>query len=238
MSNLNEISRRSFIKTAGLGSAAATTISAKSGKSKSKVIITRDSNASKDMILNQKVVTAMVDKTVMKFTGKSSVGSAFESLFPNVSIKTRINLKVNMIAGSKKMGTHPEIVEAIVHGLAKMCKGKYPRENIAIWCDRNKFKEMGYPMDDSRGYKIIIAKDNFNDKYTVKTGEIIQAFTQPLIDCDYFINVPILKDHGTAGVTGALKNHYGSVSRPREIHDNCCDPFISEIYSHKLIKEK
>jgi len=33
-------------------------------------------------------------------------------------------------------------------------------------------------------------------------------------DISILINVPIMKDHEITGVTGALKNHYGSVKMP------------------------
>lgn len=56
--------------------------------------------------------------------------------------------------------------------------------------------------------------------------------------CDYLINVPVLKDHGIAGVTLSLKNHYGSIDRPGACHGNSCDPYIGKLNSASQIREK
>jgi len=50
--------------------------------------------------------------------------------------------------------------------------------------------------------------------------------------------VPILKDHGTAGVTIAFKNHYGSFDNPGAHHGNNCDPYLADLYSLPAIREK
>jgi uncharacterized protein (DUF362 family) len=38
------------------------------------------------------------------------------------------------------------------------------------------------------------------------------------MECDAVINMPILKTHGMAGITFAMKNHYGSVLFPDMLH--------------------
>lgn len=43
---------------------------------------------------------------------------------------------------------------------------------------------------------------------------------------DYLINISVLKNHGTSGVTLCLKNHYGTCHNPGALHDNYADPYI------------
>jgi uncharacterized protein (DUF362 family) len=55
--------------------------------------------------------------------------------------------------------------------------------------------------------------------------------------------LPVLKDHGSAGVTGALKNmSHGSVNnvaRSHSRHDmNACNQFIPEVVSHPVLRKK
>jgi uncharacterized protein (DUF362 family) len=55
--------------------------------------------------------------------------------------------------------------------------------------------------------------------------------------------LPMLKDHGSAGVTGALKNmSHGSVNNVARSHStadtNACNMFIPEIVSHPIIRKK
>ncbi|MBT6053723.1 MAG: DUF362 domain-containing protein, partial [Candidatus Scalindua sp.] len=58
-------------------------------------------------------------------------------------------------------------------------------------------------------------------------------------EVDSLINVGLLKDHGLAGVSIALKNiSHGVISHPDNFHDNSCDPFIAAINSIPVIKDK
>jgi len=55
--------------------------------------------------------------------------------------------------------------------------------------------------------------------------------------------LPVLKDHGSAGVTGALKNiSHGSVNnvaRSHSTHDtNTCNQFIPEVVNHPVLRKK
>jgi uncharacterized protein (DUF362 family) len=48
--------------------------------------------------------------------------------------------------------------------------------------------------------------------------------------------MPVLKDHNVAGITGALKNHYGSIHNPNKYHSNGCDPYIADLNELEQIK--
>jgi len=57
------------------------------------------------------------------------------------------------------------------------------------------------------------------------------------------VAIPVLKDHGAAGVTGALKNmSHGSVNNVARSHSNnftnVCNQFIPQVVTHPLIREK
>lgn len=57
------------------------------------------------------------------------------------------------------------------------------------------------------------------------------------------VALPVLKDHGSAGVTGALKNmSHGSVNNVARSHStpdsNACNMFIPEMVSHPIIRQK
>jgi Domain of unknown function (DUF362) len=57
------------------------------------------------------------------------------------------------------------------------------------------------------------------------------------------VAIPVLKDHGSAGVTGALKNmSHGSVNNVARSHattfTNVCNQFIPQVVSHPVIRSK
>jgi len=57
------------------------------------------------------------------------------------------------------------------------------------------------------------------------------------------VMLPVLKDHGSAGVTGALKNmSHGSVNNVARSHStpdsNACNTFIPEVVSHPILRKK
>ncbi|HEV3163265.1 MAG TPA: DUF362 domain-containing protein [Isosphaeraceae bacterium] len=57
------------------------------------------------------------------------------------------------------------------------------------------------------------------------------------------VMLPVLKDHGSAGVTGALKNmSHGSVNNVARSHStadtNACNQFIPQVVSHPVIRKK
>jgi hypothetical protein len=57
------------------------------------------------------------------------------------------------------------------------------------------------------------------------------------------VMLPVLKDHGSAGVTGALKNmSHGSVNNVARSHStpdtNACNMFIPEVVSHPILRKK
>jgi len=81
-----------------------------------------------------------------------------------------------------------------------------------------------------RDYDEPIVHRSFRDRL----GKIITQKASALI------NMPVLKTHQRAGVTLAMKNHYGSISNPSAYHGphNNCDPYIADINDIPAIKDK
>ena len=57
-------------------------------------------------------------------------------------------------------------------------------------------------------------------------------------ECDMVIGLPILKDHEMAGVTFAMKNMYGVIQKPWEIHANGCNPGVADLNCIPVIRDK
>lgn len=104
-----------------------------------------------DKILSSQVnyvrVMRMVDTAVMKITGQTSLGKAWESLFPDgqPNMHTKIGIKLNFSYGDRKndeennwskincpFGPKAAITDAIVTGMTRMLDGNFPPENIML----------------------------------------------------------------------------------------------------------
>jgi uncharacterized protein (DUF362 family) len=57
--------------------------------------------------------------------------------------------------------------------------------------------------------------------------------------CTSLINIPVPKTHGGSTFTGSLKNHYGTIDNPSELHPNSCtNPGIPEVNTIPMIRDK
>ena len=56
--------------------------------------------------------------------------------------------------------------------------------------------------------------------------------------CDAVINLPVLKDHGIAGVTLALKSMFGAIHNPNKYHSDACNPYVADVYALAPIRQK
>jgi uncharacterized protein (DUF362 family) len=64
------------------------------------------------------------------------------------------------------------------------------------------------------------------------------CFSRLLERVDSLINVPVIKDHDITGISGGMKNFYGAIHNPNKYHENCGDPFVADLNSHPLIRNK
>jgi uncharacterized protein (DUF362 family) len=176
----------------------------------------------------------MVSKAIKELTGESDLGRAWRQIAKKGD---RVGLKVNCISG-RYLSTQVPVAMAIVEGL----KSAGVRENdIIIWDRTNhELERAGYTIstntDSLRCFgtdKIGYQKEEQNINGT--KFKLSQILTDEI---DVLINVPLLKNHGGAGVTLSLKNNYGSHSNPSEHHRYFCDPDCPNINSHDVIRKK
>ncbi len=182
--------------------------------------------------LSREIVLRMVDEGVKGVTGAASAEAGWESLFASDDV---VAIKVNQISGV--VFTNPVVALAIAQRL--MDVGLRPG-NIVIW-DRKggEMERNGYSAQGSSREVIVRGVDGeWDESPTVQgafRGRLAKILTR---QCSALINVPVLKHHAGAGVTLALKNHYGSHDNPGRHHRNECDPFIADLNSIPAIRDK
>lgn len=132
------------------------------------------------------------------------------------SIDAAIVLKPNLVVAVKPDGgatTHPEIAVAIIEHL----KGR-GYHNISIvesaWIGDSTergFKVNGY-YEISSHYDVPLVDVKRDVYITKKAGGITMEVSKTILECDFLINLPVLKGHCQTAMTCALKNMKGCIS--------------------------
>lgn len=237
----SETSRRQFLKTAAAGAvvlgAQGNTAWAKAAAApgKSRVVIADDQDLrGNGATPEEQRVARLLDRAMLAYGGNSK--DAWKHV---VRPGQKVTLKVNTIAG-KGLSTHVSLVLAICERLQQA--GVKPGD-IIIW-DRTsrELERAGYTISTDpnkvRCFGTDTAGYGYEDQpqtFGMVTAKVSRILTQ---NTDVMINLPLLKDHEIAGVTLAMKNMYGVVERPDQLHGGHCNPYVADLNMLPPIREK
>lgn len=217
---------------------------------KSKLVMVKHAEATDDRGAGHPdIVKGMVDRAIREMSGKDSLGDAWREF---VSPDDVVGIKVTM-AGGQRLSTQPCVVRAIVAGLTA---AGVKENNIIIHdASSNGLPKCGFALNDSdqgvrcygtnRGQDVVGkngAGDAWKQFYSDKPVPVAdrQAYFSRIVtdEITALINVPVIKDHILAGMTCAMKNYYGSIMNPSELHRDYCNPYIAELNAAPPIKGK
>ena len=238
-------SRRDFLKTTATGALVlgansklglAAMLDSKTSAGKSKVVVARDAALhGSDGKLDEKRVQALLDRAIATYTGHDKPVEAWKRIVPVGKV---IGLKVNGLGG-KGISTHAPLIMAVCERLQQA--GVKPGE-IIVWdrgardlqacgltisTDPSRIRVYG---NDVAGYEVQGVA--FGSAANVKLAKILTR------ECAMVINLPVLKDHELAGVTFSMKNMYGVVEKPFELHAGGCNPSVADLNCIPAIREK
>jgi uncharacterized protein (DUF362 family) len=234
--------RRSFLRQ-GIGTAAwalnvaragaASSPSTATGGGRSRVVVACDSkvrNAAASFDSAQ--VAKLLDRAMQ---ASFNVDSPLEAWKQVVRPGEVVGLKVNSLGG-RGNATHPELVEAITERLRAAGITEiviWERQNSDLERARFKIVEHGQGLrcfgNDTLGFEDDLAT------FGQAGSRVCRTLTQV---CDAVINLPVLKDHGIAGVTLALKSMFGAIHNPNKYHSNCGDPYVADVNMLAPIRQK
>jgi uncharacterized protein (DUF362 family) len=230
----------------------------------SKVVTIKDLRASvlegsiRRYPVNQAVVKKMLDDAIIALSGINTVGEAWKSIFPSITLNTKICIKVNCIAsgggpyvpGNKDtLSSHPEVAYSIANCLTAMIidGSNFPADNITIF-DRSdiEMKNAGYTINkDGAGVKSYGTMPFVNSgnstnysqtRYSVNGSD--QFLSNIFVNSDYMINLCVMKDHSFAGVTLSMKNNYGVIHMPECTQMHTCDIAVPKLNALEPFKKK
>ena len=205
-----------------------------------KVVVVEDTTATTGNKINVPTVQVMVDEGIKKLTGINDIGSAWKSLLPGVTNSSKIAVKVNCLF---TLSTHPDVTYAVCNSMKKMLFSNvpFPENNIIIYdySSTNLTNNGKYTINkQTRGIRCF-GTDNGYSSQTYDVAGSQQKLTKIVTEMtDYLVNIAVLKNHGTSGITLCMKNHYGTCNNPGGLHGNNCDPYIGALNSLAPIKSK
>ncbi len=196
---------------------------------KSRVVMVRHSGVLANGAPDAEIVLQMLDAGVSALADSEDVLAVWRTLF---APDERVLLKVNCISYGGP--TQPAVTYAVAQRLQD---AGLAAENILIF-DRtdHELSSAGYTINE--GASGVQCHGARGDGAKIKLTQAEVKFYRELEEYDAIINIPTPKQHGMAGISVAMKNHYGSVNHPGMLHGNRCDPAIAELNAQPVIRDK
>lgn len=202
--------------------------------------------------INEDVVATMLNRGLCELTDSDSAEDAWKVLLPNLQISDRITIKMNLNNVSydenvttNRMDQTMPLVNSILDDLIVLLG--IPENQITLldasrWFhpsiikDRCKYDNVRW-VDESeidrwdKSESVIFTKD---DPKPGGDFHMPKAYTHS----DHIINLCLMKSHD-CGITGAMKNHYGSIPSPSHLHDGIGDKsYIGDVCNTPSIRNK
>jgi uncharacterized protein (DUF362 family) len=204
-------------------------------KTKSRVVITRDAKLrGPSKKIDENRLLQVLDQAMQSYCNRDTAREAWSAI---VKPGQRVGLKVNGLAG-KGISTHPILVEAIIERLQE---AGIKKSHLVIWDRLNRdLERAGFRVTERGSTVRCIGNDVLGYDPSLRAyGTAGSLICRTLLEaCDISINLPVLKDHGITGMTGALKNLFGAIHNPNKYHLNVGDPYIPDVWMLSPIREK
>lgn len=164
----------------------------------------------------------MLDASIVELTGLHDARAAWASLF---APEERIAIKVNAFRNSL-IWTQAALVEAVTDSLQD---AGVPAEQIVIYdYYTSELEEAGYAVNpDGPGVRCVGTDERYTPGWQVAGASV--KLSDVLLGCNALINMPVLKSHMLTGMSFALKNHYGTVQRPEDLHGRRIEHGLGEL---------
>jgi uncharacterized protein (DUF362 family) len=178
------------------------------------------------------VLRAMLDAGLLALSGQKDASAALARYFRPGE---RVGLKINGLAG-RNAATHVELVDELSLLLGKA--NIESRQQIAFDRFARDLTSSGFTARPG-AYQCIGNDEAGHEEELVQMPSSASRLCRVLTShVDGVLNLPVLKQHMLAGMTGALKNNFGCIHNPNKMHIDSCDPYIAEVNAVPQIRSK
>jgi hypothetical protein len=184
--------------------------------------------------VSQSAVDWMVDEGVKCLTGTSSRLAAWQNIIPSFVSGQKIAIKVNF--NNYSSGSEGNAINALIEPVNSLIAGLIERgfsaSDISVYDVTHGWHDGGMPIRftggcDFPGVNFVYYLGNSNPysatefiqfgRQLVSTDRLPLA--NVLVNADYLINMPVVKNHSYGGVTLGFKNHFGSIQHCYDTHE-------------------
>lgn len=199
-----------------------------------RVVLARNPSTVRGTEIDASEVAALLDRAMAALSPANDVSAAWRALFRPSDV---IAVKVNCLSGPP-LASHPEVVAAVAQSLQTHVG--MPTKNIIAYDRlRAELGAAGLDLSGSSGYRCRGTDEVGYDVEPTTVNQAGSCYSRIISEqATAIINVPVLKDHDLAGLTGALKNHFGSIHNPNKMHTDHCTPYVADVNCAPHIREK
>jgi len=192
------------------------------GAPRSRVIRIRSDAVLEGNAVHSAILREMLHAALLQVTQTETEKQAWHTLLDERDI---VGLKFNQ-SGRELIGTAPAMATVLVESLKE--SGWPPDRIVCIEVPEEVCEKLGTR----------VAPDDY-DAGETEFGSGADEFASVLNQVTAIINVPFLKNHNLAVITGAMKNlSHGLVKHPARYHANGCSPYITDIVAAPTIRKK
>jgi len=190
---------------------------------KSRVVVAEDPVMVPSRVIQESLLRDTLDRSVAAYMGTASAGLAWRKLLGD---DDRILIKFNQSA-APLIGTSPAMARTLVKSL--LAADFRPEQLCLLEVEPNFSEELKLHRPDHRW-----------QGQPAKFGDVGEdVFRADLDWATAVLNVPFLKTHHMAVMTGCLKNlSHGLIRRPARFHGLRCSPAIAAINAHEILAGK
>lgn len=228
--------RRTFLRAAGALLPLVSSAGEAEPRSRSRVVVARRAGIATDGgEVDADGVRELLGRAVASWCDTPDPAEAWSSVYGG---SRAVGIKVNCLGGWG-MSTRPELASAARYWLSQTAG---PRTRVIVW-DRmsRELEAAGFAVSVGKSQELVFGTDRAEAGYEREVRDhrsIGSCFSRILTTlCDAQLSMPVAKDHGLCGVTGALKNWFGGIHNPNKWHTNRCDPYIADLNDMPLVRD-
>lgn len=201
----------------------------------SRVVVVRHQDGLRGERLNSAQYASLLHHGLTTLTEESSGESAVRKLLP----KGPVGLKTNCLTG-KFNSTPVPLVEALAGILES---AGWAANDIVVW-ERTgqELQKAGFELNASSFGRRCFGTDANGVGYgrefhsAGESSSLVSRILEKLVGGN--INLPVLKDHSIAGLSGGMKNMFGAINNPNKFHNTNCDPHVADVSMMDPIRTK